>query len=135
MRPTCGIDASSRDLRIHGTQAAPIRIVAGLAGTLPLGAYTGNSDDEIVLATGAGNGVVTSQTYRALGVPYHVGDGTAVARLDVTAPSGVATLTIDAGVTMRFEPGGGLRPHRGAPLLFVEAELRQLFKPRRPLRP
>ena len=29
----------------------------------------------------------------------------------------------------------GSRPHRGAPLLFVEAELRQLFKPRRPLRP
>ena len=29
----------------------------------------------------------------------------------------------------------GSRPHRGAPLLFVEAELRQLFKLRPPLRP
>ena len=37
--------------------------------------------------------------------------------------------------TYKLLTPGRTHPHRGAPLFFVEAELRKLFKPRRPLRP
>ncbi len=104
-----GFDATSDNVRITGAARYPIHTAARFAGSIPAGTYTGNTHDEIELtALGPLDSIQTSQTLHQRGVPYHVGNA-ANARLDVTAPSGVATLTIEPGVIMRFETGGSLR--------------------------
>jgi hypothetical protein len=102
-----GFDATSQDLRIHGSAGFPVHVYANVVGSIPTGVYTGNGRDEIGIA-GSGGPVADSQTLHDRGVPYHVGSGQDGGRMDVNAPTGVAVLTIEPGVTIRFPPGGTL---------------------------
>jgi hypothetical protein len=91
-------------------------------GTIPTGTYTGNTVDEIIIrGTSGPEAVVESITLHARGVPYRVGVQ-ANAVLDVVDVTGLATLTIEPGVTLKFSAGATLRvdpatgtaPARGA---------------------
>ncbi len=113
-----GFDAASSNLVISGSAISPITSFARALGTIPSGTYTSNAVDEIIITNGA---VPESMTIHARGVPYRVGTQ-ANATLDVGAATGVATLTIEPGVTMKFmpgatfrvEPASGVNPARGA---------------------
>jgi hypothetical protein len=104
-----GFDATSTDLTISGSALAPIVTFARLVGTIPSGTYTGNGLDEIVIrATGGNEAIGEDATIHARGVPYRVGiNPNAV--LDVFSLTGLATLTIEPGVTLKFLPSATLR--------------------------
>ena len=105
-----GFDASSQQLTVTGSGGYPIHIYGRLAGTIPTGTYTGNAHDQLMIsALGPLDSIQTNTTLHDRGVPYHIGSGNSGPRLDVTATSGVATLTIDPGVVLLFEAGGSLR--------------------------
>ena len=103
----------SRDLTITGSgnddHPFPIQIEEHAIDALPTGKYTGNKIDEILLRTTghgvAGSGLAVDATLHERGVPYRMGKS----KLDdfIVGPSGdvtsIATLTIEPGVTMRFE--------------------------------
>jgi hypothetical protein len=103
-----GFDASSRNLRVHGSAGFPVHVYARVIGSVPTGTYTGNGHDAIAIS-GTGGAVVDAQTMHARGVPYHVGGtGQDGGRMDVDSqtPGQVAVLTIEPGVTIQFPPGG-----------------------------
>ena len=103
-----GFDATSQNLRVHGSVGYPVHVPARVIGSVPSGTYTGNGHDAIAIA-GAGGPVVNAQTMHDRGVPYHVGSGADGGRMDVAAPVGsVAVLTIEPNVTIQFPPGGRL---------------------------
>lgn len=83
----------------------------GVSG-LPAGLYTGNGIDAVLVRTNARLGVDgarASVTFRNRGVPYVIGsdDRDTEGMLTVGAPNGEdpTTLTIEAGVTMKFGHG------------------------------
>lgn len=90
----------------------PIRAGEHALGSLPTGKYTGNAKDAIHIAednVAPYSGLQEDATMRELGVPYFVGGESTnsfrVARNSATnAP---ATLTIEAGVTVKFAKGTG----------------------------
>jgi hypothetical protein len=107
----------SADLTIRdsGSEDAPwpIEIEEHAIDTLPTGSYTGNRRDEILLdpAGGqvAGEGLLDDATLHDRGVPYHVGrDGGERLAIGGRTDGRLVTLTIEAGVVMRFAPGSGL---------------------------
>ena len=103
-----GFDASSQNLRVHGSVGYPVHVYARVVGSVPSGTYTGNGHDAIAIA-GSGGPVIDAQTMHDRGVPYHVGSGADSGRMDVAAPVGsVAVLTIEPNVTIQFPPGGSL---------------------------
>ncbi|MDF2696002.1 MAG: Fibronectin type domain protein [Labilithrix sp.] len=104
--------AGSKDLTITSSGSDespfPLQIEEHAIDALPTGSYTGNKIDEILLRTSgmgsAGNGLTLDATLHERGVPYRMGK----AKLDdfIVGPTGdgpAATLTIEAGVVMRFE--------------------------------
>lgn len=107
----------SRDLTItaSGDTASPfpIQIETSTIDALPTGTFTGNAVDEILLRTGAttaGNGIPFDTTLRARGVPYRIGKTKGedlVIGPDANQPP--ATLTIEPGVTLRFQKGAALK--------------------------
>ncbi len=99
-----GFDPSGGNLRIHGSAGFPIHALASLVATIPVGAYIGNGTDAIEVGYDA---ITTDQRWTDLGVPYHIGDPNG-SRVDVAKIGGLATLTIDPGVTLAFEAGGVL---------------------------
>lgn len=139
MREAGGFSAASTDLTISGSKNVPIRIWGSAAGGIPKGTYTGNTKDEIVIeGTGLGS-ISRDVTFHERGVPYRVGDSISESRLDVARTSGVATLTIEPGVKIRFKKGGGMYVqysqntmpatgalvavgNAGAPIVFTSAE-------------
>ena len=104
-----GFDATSQNLRVHGSVGFPVHVYARVLGSIPTGDYTGNGIDEIGIA-GSGGPVGDAQTMHDRGVPYHVGSGQDGGRMDITSQASgqVALLTIEPGVTVRFPPGGTL---------------------------
>jgi hypothetical protein len=103
-----GFDASSRNLRVHGSAGFPVHVYARVIGSVPTGTYTGNGRDAIAIS-GTGGAVLDAQTMHARGVPYHVGGtGQDGGRMDVDSQVAgqVAVLTIEPGVTIQFPPGG-----------------------------
>ena len=104
-----GFDASSQNLRVHGSAGYPVHVYARVIGSVPSGVYTGNGHDAIAIA-GSGGPVLDAQTMHNRGVPYHVGSGADGGRLDINSQlSGrAAVLTIEPGVTVQFPPGGTL---------------------------
>lgn len=105
-----GFDSTSQALTVHGSGGYPLHIAGRLSGTIPSGTYTGNTHDELMItALGPQDSIQSNTAWHDRGVPYHVGSGNSTVRLDVAATSGVATLTIDAGVTVKFEATGSLR--------------------------
>lgn len=110
--------AGSKDLTITGSgneeHPFPLQIEEHAIDALPTGSYTGNRIDEILLRTSgtgvAGSGLTVDATLRERGVPYRMGKS----KLDnfIVGPAGEgpnATLTIEAGVVMRFEKETALR--------------------------
>lgn len=110
--------AGSKDLSITGSgndeHPFPLQIEEHAIDALPTGSYTGNRIDEILLRTSgtgvAGSGLTVDATLHERGVPYRMGKS----KLDdfIVGPPGEGpptTLTIEAGVVMRFEKETALR--------------------------
>ena len=133
----------STDLVVTGSAMYPISISPRAAGSVPTGKYTGNALDEILFpGAGVTDTIVKDGTIHDRGVPYHVGIDTGAGQLRVGGSSTaipLATLTIEAGVTIRFKKGGyfqveefsGTNPATGAliakgtvdkPIVFTSGE-------------
>jgi hypothetical protein len=117
-----GFDATSTDVTISGATQFPIATFARAMGTIPTGTYTGNAIDEILVrATGGPEAIVESLTIHDRGVPYRIGYQPS-STLDVGPVTGLATVTIEPGVTMKFadsatfriDAASGTSPARGA---------------------
>ncbi len=119
-----GFDATSNDLRIHGSAGFPVHVYARVIGSIPSGTYTGNGRDAIGIS-GSGGPVSSDQTMHDRGVPYHVGSGQDGGRMDVDSmvAGTVAVLTIEPGVVMQFPPGGTLNVGIGAGPLAAKGAL------------
>jgi hypothetical protein len=141
LRDGAGFAADSTSLTISGAAEYPVNIWARASGTLPSGKYTGNAYDEILLpALGLNESIQEDTTLHDRGVPYHVGYDSSSGDLRVSAGNtGLATLTIEAGVVLRFKKGAileiehfsGTNPATGAliaigtaekPIVFTSAE-------------
>jgi hypothetical protein len=100
-----GFTVDSEDLVITQGAAHPISASATMVGSIPAGDYTGNADDQIVLTTENTAAIFFDATIHDRGVPYFVGLPGQVADLRVQATAGgLAVLTIEPGVEMRFQP-------------------------------
>jgi len=131
-----GFAPGSQALTVTGGASFPVSIWGRAVGTLPSGTYTGNATDEIILpAMGVRDDIKEDTTLAARGVPYRVGGGNG-GKAFVVAGSGTPLLTIEPGVTMRFEkqvrllvdtagsgPAGALRAEgtAAAPIVFESA--------------
>ena len=120
VRESGGFTASSDALEVTKAGNAnatdrvrfPVVIHPTALTTLPKGAYTGNAVDEILIdvtdVAGMMSGMLEDATVRDRGVPYRVG---AVAgstwTVDDTPEHPKTTLTIEAGVTLRFPANDG----------------------------
>jgi hypothetical protein len=143
LRDGAGFAAGSQELTVGGAALFPVSIWSRAVGGLPTGTYSGNTYDEILLpATGLSDGVQDTTTMHNRGVPYRVGNSGSAATLYVGkqgSATGLATLTIEAGVTVRVKKGGviyverssGTTPATGAlvaagtaasPIVFTSAE-------------
>lgn len=129
--------ADSEDLTITGAGEFPVITHPGSAGSLPLGHYTGNSHDEILITDGS---VQRDMTLRDLSVPYHVGrigsrntSLRVAASLGAGAPPGVPLLIIEAGVTLRFEPAAVMEIEHATSTAPASGALRVLGSIERPV--
>lgn len=132
----------SRDLVITGSgndeAPFPIEMEEHAIDSLPTGTYTGNKIDEILLervGNGmAGSGLVVDATLHERGVPYRMGAGN---QDDFVVGGGdkgtVATLTIEAGVVMRFTPGAAFEVQHFTNLEPSTGALRALGTPAKPI--
>lgn len=94
----------SQDLTITGGASFPMLIWGRASGTVPTGTYTGNASDEIILpASGGLDDMKEDTVLRDRGVPYRVGGPTGGKSLTVGAVGAVPLLTIEPGVTLRFD--------------------------------
>lgn len=110
LRGWAGFAAGSTDLtvtdcgKVDATYRHPLRISLNSAGTIPTGAYTGNGLDELqVVGETTHFQVELDDALRNRGVPYRIGGNGAFGELRVGAQGSVPTLTIEPGVTVRFE--------------------------------
>lgn len=98
--------ADSEALTITEGVGHPISAAATMVGSIPSGDYTGNARDSILLTTANNETIFVDATMFDRGVPYIVGLPGQVADLRVQAhDDGLATLTIEPGVMLRFQPG------------------------------
>lgn len=111
-----GFAAGSTDLTITASgledalHPAPVRMSLNAMGSLPSGDYAGNGRDEIMIVGESPRADLdVDVTLHDRGVPYHVGGGGSNEQLRVSRADGLATLTIEPGVTIRFEPTSGGR--------------------------
>lgn len=105
------LSGDSRDLTITGSASAPIRLWQRAVSNLPVGTYTGNQEDEFLIDGGnfGHYEIVGDATLHDRGLPYHV----TYASLRVGSSEQAGTLTIEPGVTLRFDPDLSL--HVSAP--------------------
>jgi hypothetical protein len=109
LRDNATLTADSDALTITGAKLGPIRTLPGLAGNIPAGSYTGNGLDEIVIL---GADIVREDTtWHERGVPYRVGEPGTANNNDVRVGDSAdgakpATLTVEAGVTVKVMPNG-----------------------------
>ena len=107
LRENAAFSATSSDLTITGSGKAPMRILPRLASNVPVGDYTGNAEDEIVVEPEVGGNIdLEDVTFHDRGVPYQIGGDTSLAEM-VVGPSRV-TLTLEPGVVFAFNPNGRL---------------------------
>ncbi len=100
-------DPASTALTITGAAQFPIDMEPVAIDSVPTGAYTGNGTDELFVMGGVGAAITTDETMHDRGVPYRIGRDESSADLRVgDGTNGVATLTIEPGVTLRFAPRG-----------------------------
>lgn len=113
VRSGAGFTADSSNLVVSGSKFFPIRADARLTTNIPSGTYTGNTNDEILLdvSTDVSNDV----TLHDRGVPYRLGGLQEVNAgktmvVGISGPTAkVATLTIEAGVTIRASATSGIQ--------------------------
>lgn len=107
-----GFVKGSNALVIKGSAAHPLSICARSVGDIPVGNYTGNTIDQILLPVTARNAYVDeTATLHERGVPYMVGTPVSEGIMTIESTTGTpaVTLTIEPGVTMKFKKGGGIR--------------------------
>ena len=107
-----GFVKGSNALVIKGSAAHPLSICARSVGDIPVGNYTGNTIDQILLPVTARNEYVDeTTTLHERGVPYLVGTPVSAGIMTIESATGkpAVTLTIEPGVTMKFKKDGGLR--------------------------
>ena len=102
-----GFAQGSNALVIKGSAVHPLSLLPRTVGTIPVGAYTGNGIDQILLPTTDGT-ITETTTLHERGVPYLVGHQATGGdiRVDTQPNKPGATLTIEPGVMMRFKKGG-----------------------------
>ena len=114
-----GFAKGSTDLTVTGAANYPVNMWSRAVDSLPPGAYTGNAKDEILLAaTGIGEAIMEDATMHDRGVPYHVGQFASAGTLYIGKQGGapgVATLTIEPGVTLRMKKGGVIYVEQAGP--------------------
>lgn len=131
----CGaLTAASTDLTVTGSGKAdasdmthfPVSVSPTALTTFPAGTYTGNAVDEILIDTEDTSlgvpDVLEDVTVHERGVPYRVGmfaGGSLRFGTDDAHPQ--STLTIEAGVTMRF-PKGDDAASGGAIVMTIETD-------------
>ena len=86
----------------------PVYVTTPSVNTLAPGQYTGNAKDAI-LVDNPGT-FAADETFRNLGVPYRIRASYAQSPVLSEAQGGLATLTIEAGVTIKFMPSVGNVP-------------------------
>jgi hypothetical protein len=129
---TAGFIDGSTDLMVvesGGDSFGPaLRVTTPGVGTVPPGSYTGNRVDAIFVDA---ERIEDSDTFRDRGVPYLLDSTLAVVPRD---PQGVATLTIEPGVTLKFPAGQGLNIGVGsAGSAAVVGQLIAVGTPERPI--
>jgi hypothetical protein len=101
-----GFAPGSKDLTVTGGATFPISIWGRAVGTLPPGSYAGNALDEILLPVNGGrDDIQEDTTLAARGVPYRVGGPTGGTSLVVGGTGSTPLLTVEPGVTLRFDKG------------------------------
>ena len=108
-----GFGPSSDGLTVTGAAGRPLYLGAHALGSVPPGDYTGNGRDAIVVvddAPGSLPGMQADVTIHDRGVPYAIGEQPGDdLRVGANGAAGLATLTIEAGVTLAFQPEAFLR--------------------------
>ena len=105
LRAGATFTADSSNLVVSGAKLFPVRADARLTTNIPSGTYTGNTTDEILLDLGSD--VSNDITLHDRGVPYRLGgvqgvNAGKVLAVGISGPTAVvATLTVEAGVTIR----------------------------------
>lgn len=95
--------SDSHDLVVRGSGEMPVRTTAATAYSVPTGKYTGNATDAMRLVGSQGYDMVTESTvFHDRGVPYVVGGDRALPEIPIVGANGPATLTLEAGVTLKF---------------------------------
>ena len=80
-----------------------LRMTLNTVGTLPDGKYTGNATDEIqVIGESPYYESRLDDTFHNRGVPYQIGGNGAFGLINVVGAGALSTLTIEAGVTIKF---------------------------------
>jgi hypothetical protein len=103
-----GFAAGSRDLVVRGAGDMPLEIDDHGMGTLPGGTYRNNAVDSIRIEPEGS--LQEDATVRDLGVPYVIGNSTGDSlRIGNGDANPLAVLTIEPGVTMKFQPGAALK--------------------------
>lgn len=97
--------ADSANLVITGAASNPITVDGAAVSTIPAGTYTGNAIDAIRVAN-ANSLLDPDIAFRARGIPYHMADSFSMSPQTSAAAGGLSTLTIEAGVTIKFNDGG-----------------------------
>jgi hypothetical protein len=109
-RENAGFAAASSNLTVRGAALGPFRATARLAGTLPVGSYTGNGVDEILVL--ANDEMSEDSRWPLRGVPYRLGatngDGHALQIGKSLKDAPPVTWTVDPGVTIRVSPSGSV---------------------------
>ena len=104
----------STALTITGSKTAPMRILPRLASNVPVGTYTGNTLDAIVVETEAyGQINFGDVTFHDRGVPYRIGGDYSLG--DFRVGPGAYKLTVEPGVTMAFKKAGFLGAMASSP--------------------
>lgn len=116
LRDNAIFTADSTSLTITGAANYPLLAEANTSGSIPSGTYTGNTIDELLLDVSFPSG--SDITLKNYGVPYRIGDDRSAGTdfvIGVPGPTPIdATLTIEAGVQLRFTGNGVLYMHKAS---------------------
>lgn len=89
----------SRDLTIRDCDGAPLSVAPPAVQSIPTGTYTGNAVDAILVPN---DSITGDETFHARGLPYRLAGTFTMAPTLSQAEGGLATLTIEAGVTIEM---------------------------------
>ena len=128
----------SRDLTVGGAGDFALSVSEHALDRLPAGKYTGNAKDEILVKPEggkmSGTGFLEDATIHDRGVPYMIGDSTGASlRIGGREDEKLVTVTIEAGVKLKFGTGGALKIQHYATGKPSTAALRMLGTAAKPI--